>query len=247
MWLRSRTFQKMGGGFWEQLGLNLYSSIQMLSLSSRKSKEHVDLIRRARRERKCLNSAWECYNLLSFARAMTRLPGAYAEVGCYQGATAKIICEMKGDKPLLLFDTFEGLPRDGDHDPGVHRTGEYACSLANVQNYLGAYDNVSYHKGVFPDSAREVPEQEYAFVHFDVDLYEGTLACLEYFYPRMTPGGILVSHDYSMLEGVEKAFHDFMHDKPEPLLPLGTTQVILIKHASAASEVTPASTAAAGA
>ena len=34
---------------------------------------------------------------------------------------------------------------------------------------------------------------------------DGTKACLEYFYPKMIPGGIIISHDYSLLAGVEKA------------------------------------------
>ena len=33
-----------------------------------------------------------------------------AEVGVYQGVSAKLICEAKGDKELHVFDTFEGLP-----------------------------------------------------------------------------------------------------------------------------------------
>ena len=74
-----------------------------------------------------------------------------------------------------------------------------------------------------------MPEAEYAFVHFDVDLYEGTKACLEYFYPRMIPGGIMLSHDYSILAGVSQAFHEFLEDKEEPLLELPSTQCMVIK------------------
>lgn len=235
MWLRSKFIQKQGGGFLEQAGLDAWSAIQMAALASRKPKEEVKLLRKVRHERKCLNSAWECYNVMSLARAMKQLPGAFAEVGCYQGTTAKLMCEVKGDKPLLLFDTFEGLPKDSDKDAGVHRVGEFSCSLEKVQNYLKGYQGVTYYKGLFPDSAADVPEQQYAFVHFDVDLYEGTFACLEYFYPRMVPGGVMLSHDYGMLKGVEQAFHDFMEDKPEPIIPQATTQVMVIKQAAVAA------------
>lgn len=237
MWLRSKSVQKFGGGALEQTGLDLWSWLQMQAFRARKPSDEVKLLRRVRRERKCLNSAWECYNVMTLARAMRQLPGAFAEVGCYQGATAKLICEMKGDKPLLLFDTFEGLPEDGDNDPGVHDQGRYACSVDQVSNYLRDYEGVTYHKGLFPDSTEGLADQQYAFVHFDVDLYEGTLACLEYFYPRMTPGGVLLSHDYGMLEGVEQAFHDFMKDKPEPLIPQATTQVMVVRQAGVAPPI----------
>jgi hypothetical protein len=60
-------------------------------------------------------------------------------------------------------------------------------------------------------------------------LYEGTRACLEFFYPRMIPGGIMLSHDYSILSGVRAAFEEFMSDKPEGLIELPTTQCMLTK------------------
>ncbi len=74
-----------------------------------------------------------------------------------------------------------------------------------------------------------MPEQTYCFVHFDVDLYEGTRGCLEYFYPRMQRGGIMISHDYSVLAGVEKAFQEFFEDKPEEIIDQPTTQCMIIK------------------
>ncbi|HVA45293.1 MAG TPA: TylF/MycF/NovP-related O-methyltransferase [Pirellulales bacterium] len=229
MWLRSNLVQKLGGGFWEQLGLDLWSKLQITSLRSRKNPHDVDLIAQVRRERKCLNSAYECYLVMSLARSMTRLPGKFAEVGVYQGVTAKLIAGVKGDRELHLFDTFEGLPATSDKDAGVHRVAQYACSLESVREYLAGQDQVYFHKGLFPDSARDVDESEYAFVHFDVDLYQGTYACLEYFYPRMVPGGVMLSHDYGMLAGVQRAFQEFMADKPEPIFEQPTTQALIVK------------------
>lgn len=237
MWLRSNFVQKLGGGFWEQFGLDAWSRLQIAALRSRKNPADANLISRVRRERRCLNSAFECYLVMSMARSMTRLPGKFAEVGVYQGVTAKLIASVKGDRELHLFDTFEGLPPDSEKDAGVHRTAQYACSLESVRSYLVDYGQVYFHKGIFPESAREVEESQYAFVHFDVDLYEGTLACLEYFYPRMTPGGVLISHDYGMLAGVQRAFHEFMADKPEPIFEQPTTQALIVKGGGATLEM----------
>ena len=155
--------------------------------------------------------------------------GAYAEVGVFKGASAKLICEVKGEKTLHLFDTFEGLPEASKEDRNIHQKGQYAYGLEDVQQYLSAYDNVQYHKGLFPDSTADVPDQQYAFVHFDVDLYEGTLACLEYFYPKMVHGGVMLSHDYGILAGVEQAFTEFFADKPEEVIELPTTQCLVFK------------------
>jgi hypothetical protein len=229
MWLKSKGIQKLGGGFLERFGLGLWSRLQVAALRSRKDPKIIRLLRGINQEGRSLLSAFEMFNVYSLARAQTRRPGAFAEVGVYRGASAKLICEAKGDKTLHLFDTFEGLPQPGEHDRGIHAKGQYACSLESVQAYLQDYRGVEYHPGVFPASAAGVEETSYAFAHFDVDLYDGTFACLEYFYPRLVPGGILISHDYDLLAGVGKAFHEFFADKPEAIIELPTTQCMVIK------------------
>ena len=58
------------------------------------------------------------------------------------------------------------------------------------------YDNVvNIKKGYFPDSTYDMEEIKYSFVHIDVDLYKPTKAGLEYFWPRMSPGGYIFCHD----------------------------------------------------
>lgn len=229
MWMKSKWFQSMGGGRMEQFGLRLWSRLQFTALHGRKSPEVVKLLVDVHNDKRSLMSAFESFTVYAAARSQTHRPGDFAEVGVYRGASAKLIAEVKGDKMFRLFDTFEGLPPGSEHDPGVHRENQYRCSLESVQKYLSAYSNLSFHKGVFPHSTCGVPEAKYAFAHFDVDLYEGTKACLEYFYPRMIPGGIMLSHDYGMLSGVEKAFDEFFADKPEKVFELPTTQCMVTK------------------
>ncbi|MCA9124242.1 MAG: class I SAM-dependent methyltransferase [Planctomycetaceae bacterium] len=230
MWLKNRFIQKLGGGWLESFGLRAWSSILFKSLSARKDPEVVRLLRGIHKEKRSLLSAYEQYLVYALAKAQSKkFEGAFAEVGVYKGASAKLLCEVKGNKPLHLFDTFEGLPEASAADRDVHRKGQYAYGLENVQEYLHGYENVHYHKGLFPDSAVDVPLQSYAFAHFDVDLYEGTLACLEYFYPKMVHGGVILSHDYSLLAGVEQAFTEFFADKPEEVIDLPTTQCLVFK------------------
>ena len=229
MWLKSKAFQKLGGGSLERFGIRMWSRLQVASLRSRKDPEIVEMLWELQKERRTLMTSFESYYVYALARALSDRPGAFAEVGVYRGASAKLICEVKGDKVLHLFDTFEGLPEPGVNDRGVHDKGQYACSVESVKQYLEGYENVHFHKGVFPESTADVEETTYAFAHFDVDLYDGTYACLEYFYPRMIPGGVLLSHDYGLLAGVEKAFQEFFADKPEGIIEQPTTQCVVVK------------------
>ena len=219
----------VGGGFLERLYLNAISRVQLFFLRLHKDPADVRLIKKVRRERQSLQFAYEAYMVHSFGKAYSRLPGAMAEVGVFQGASAKLLCEVKGDAELHLFDTFGGLPQSTSADRGVHREKQYLCSLESVQQYLKNYKNVFFYPGLFPESAKSLPQRRFSFVHLDVDLYESTLAGLEYFYPRLIPGGIILSHDYSILAGVKKAFEDFLRDKPERPVQFPSTQCLLIK------------------
>ncbi|HVU87181.1 MAG TPA: TylF/MycF/NovP-related O-methyltransferase [Pirellulales bacterium] len=230
MWLRNQRIQRLiGGGLFERASIGAVSRLELMGLSSHKDRDVVRLIRRTRRERRWLLTSNEAFIVYSLARAQAKRDAALAEVGTYQGGSARMICEAKGDRPLHVFDTFEGLPPAASQDGHVHRQNQYACSLESVKSYLSGYKNVSFYKGIFPDTSGPVENLRFSFAHFDVDLYEGTLACLEFFYPRMLPGGVMLSHDYSILSGVREAFAEFLQDKPEPLVELPTTQCMVVK------------------
>ena len=141
---------------------------------------------------------------------------------------------IKGDTPLYLFDTFEGLPQGTlNEDPGFGAGQFSETSLEQVSAYLKAFKNVHIYKGLFPASVsgQDPEQQRYRLVHLDLDLYQSTLDALSFFYPRMAKGGVIVSHDYNYRRGVgvKKAFKEFFADKVEPIIPLWETQCAIVK------------------
>jgi O-methyltransferase len=58
---------------------------------------------------------------------------------------------------------------------------------------------------------------------------EGTKAGLEWFYPRLNRGGILICHDYDTSAGVNRAFEEYFSDKPEPYFDLVGSQCMFVK------------------
>ena len=98
-----------------------------------------------------------------------------------------------------------------------------------MQSFLAGRPDVSFYKGLFPGTAGPVRDRRFSFVHLDVDLKSSTLACLEFFYPRMLPGGVILSHDYSYLDGVRAAFGEFLSGRPERPIELATSQAMLVK------------------
>lgn len=187
------------------------------------------LVRKVKKERQTLVMVNEGYQLYSAVKDVEKIRGDIAEVGVYKGGTAKIISKAKGKKHLHLFDTFEGLPDPTKKDSIIFRRGMMLVSFEDVKKYLHNETNIHFYKGIFPASAKGLEQYKFSFVHLDVDLYESTLSCLRWFYPRMNKGGVLISHDYSSLQGVHKAFIEFFKDKPEPFIELAGSQCLVVK------------------
>ena len=82
-------------------------------------------------------------------------------------------------------------------------------SIQTVLEKMTAPEQVILRPGIFPGTAAGV-EEHFALVSIDVDFEQSTLAGLEFFYPRLSPGGYLLIHDYnSRLAGVAEAVARF--------------------------------------
>lgn len=178
-------------------------------LSQDRSRELLGRFRR-------ISEAIECphneSHVLSFAVALLSLPpdveGCIVEAGCFKGgSTAKtsIVAKLLG-RTLVVFDSFEGLPENAEeHDRTIDgvsirewfRPKAFCGSLeevrANVARH-GEPDACRFVKGWFEDTLPGFSVPVCAG-YLDVDLAASTRTCLQYLYPRLSPGGVLVSQD----------------------------------------------------
>ena len=206
---------------------------QFKLLSFYKEPKIVNLIKTVKKEVNLAFYPYEAYAVYSIARSQSKLDGDMAEVGVYQGGSAKLISEAKGNKTLHLFDTFTGLPPLSDTDThfGVKfwKENEFNnTSEDKVTKYLSKYDNVKTYQGKFPDTSEPIKNTMFSFVHLDVDLYQSTIDSLEFFYPRLIQGGIILTHDYHS-GGVHKAFTEFFKSKQIPIIELSGSQCMIVK------------------
>jgi len=145
------------------------------------------------------------------------IAGDFAELGVYKGESAKLLHLMAPGRTLHLFDTFEGFtetdlkPESGE--AAAYSTKNFAdTSIDKVLKYIGGdLSKLKVHAGYFPDSAKGLENENFALVNIDADLYNPVKAGLEFFYPRMSPGGIILIHDYNYRwEGLMKAVDEFV-------------------------------------
>jgi len=176
------------------------------------------------------------------------IPGDFAELGVYKGESAKILQLMDPSRTFHLHDTFEGFKEeDLENETGeaaTYTTRNFAdTSLEAVKRYLGEEGKFVYHAGRFDFSAPtpSLPpaggegerEGAYALVNLDADLYNPTKAGLEYFYPRLSPGGVIFIHDYThKWPGIKRATDEFISKIPETLVHVpdmdGTVMIVKI-------------------
>ncbi len=188
-------------------------------------------------------------DLLQYFFATLDLPGARAECGTYRGATALLLAHawrsrdpaFKG-RDLYLIDSFVGTSESGKHDlipvrgaDGASRREAFFpvakadISPALVRGYFGEFPDVAICAGWIPPVFATLPERDWSFVHLDVTLYEPTLAALEYFYPRLNTGGVIVCDGSIFCPGAKKAWDEFCAQRAVPFVVLGNRESILIK------------------
>ncbi len=230
-WMQSRLLHRLFGSsrLFRRLFLGAACQMELALLGGHKHAGTLGLIRSVRRQRESLMGANEAFLVHSLAAAQGRLDGAMAEVGVYQGCSAKLISIASSGRPLHLFDTFAGLPEPlAQEQTHLHRR-QYHGSLEAVENFLAGHRNIKVHPGEFPATASACEGLKFSFVHLDVDLETSMRACLEFFYPRMIPGGIILTHDYSWLAGVKRACDTFLAHRREQMIEMPTSQAMLVK------------------
>jgi hypothetical protein len=142
--------------------------------------------------------------------------GSVAECGVFQGEFACEINRVFSKKKFYLFDTFTGFDkRDIAVEEKKHfseyKEGHFSITSEElVLSKLPYAENAIIRKGYFPETAEGISDR-FCFVNLDLDLYQPTLAGLEYFYPKMVAGGIILIHDYFSegYKGVKESVKNF--------------------------------------
>lgn len=191
--------------------------------------------------------AQRAYHLARYFEHALHIEGARAECGVFAGFSALLLCKTAaahlpgyagGD--FHLFDSFEGLSEVRGEDlvadpaggPGSspYRKGDMSVPRDFVNGVFRAYPELSIHQGWIPEVFSGLAERRWSFVHIDVDLYDPTLASLEYFFPRLTKGGVIVNDDYASPDfpGGGSAWERFCTDNRVPFVVLDTGQAVII-------------------
>jgi O-methyltransferase len=179
------------------------------------------------------NNSDRRYAVSQLLRLTKCVEGDTAEVGVFEGAMSWLILRANvGQRRHHIFDSFEGLSMPRPVDGTYWTAGDLSCAEAVVEHNLAEFSGFfTSYKGWIPDRFHEVEDRRFAFVHIDVDLYEPTRDSFAFFYPRMSPGGIIVCDDYNFTTcpGATKAVDECLATQPERMIGLSGGGGFMIK------------------
>lgn len=172
--------------------------------------------------------------LLELVDAVAGVQGDIAECGVFRGGTlipmALYLRQNGMRKQIFGLDSFEGFGEDVSIDiklggapdvekrPGGFNSTSYEF-VARRAEALGFGAGLTIIKGYFDHTLKQLEGRRFSLVHLDCDIYESYKCCLEFFYPLMSPGGIVLIDEYDdpPWPGCRKAVDEFLGGKAEKL------------------------------
>jgi hypothetical protein len=183
---------------------------------------------------------WRMWLLTRLARQCERLDGNFAEFGVYRGGCAFMMLATTAPSPprkLYLFDTFAGIPEThlAERERSLGLAGRHAdTSVRYVEQRLGRWpERFEICAGDVFETLPTIETGPLAFAHVDLNTSAPTQRVLEYLYPRLVTGAIIVFDDYGYgwedCVDERRTIDGFFSDRPESVVALPTGQSFVIK------------------
>lgn len=133
------------------------------------------------------------------------------------------------DYKMHLYDSWgmilgDNLPESERSMLGKYKDNSFERSQMNLAEFE---PHIEYHRGYIPDTLTE-PISPIAYFHIDLNSAKATVEALEFFYPSLQAGSVILFDDYGWLPHAEtkSAIDRFLADKPGKLLKMPTGQAI---------------------
>jgi hypothetical protein len=182
---------------------------------------------------------WRMWILTSVARQVRGLPGDISEFGVYRAGCARMVLGTVGLEEgtrYHLFDTFGGIP-DSQLTERERREGYEGrlsdTSVDYVRSRLADWSEaLVFHAGDVFETIPAAGIEELSLVHMDLNASAPTKVALEFTYPRLVPGGVIVFDDYgwnAVSYEQRDVIDEFCRPLAENVIALPSGQALLVK------------------
>lgn len=161
------------------------------------------------------------------------IDGDFVECGVWRGgcslAIAMVLEDLKAERKIYLFDTFEGMTEPTKYDNSIYgknaeeryknsKKAEYStwcyASIKDVKSEfkkVGLEKKAIFVKGDVIETLNKelnLPDK-ISLLRLDTDWYESTKHELNVLYPKLVKDGVLLIDDYGSWEGARKAVDEY--------------------------------------
>ncbi|HQW83915.1 MAG TPA: TylF/MycF/NovP-related O-methyltransferase [Ferruginibacter sp.] len=185
---------------------------------------------------------YRCYELWQLVAKTNSLDthAAILEVGVWRGGTAGIMARqlniLKSNANLYLADTFEGVAKAGEQD-SFYTGGEHKDTsrhiVEDVLKNKSGYAHYKILKGIFPEDTADkiLVSEQFGLCHIDVDVYSSAKDIVEWVWPKLITGGIVVFDDYGFhsCTGVTKLVEEYRSYKDRQIIHNLNGHALMIK------------------
>ena len=161
-------------------------------------------------------------------KLVSGVPGAIVECGVFKGASLVRFAAFRDllgnpfSKKIIGFDTFDKFPQTHFSEDKkrlrkfITQAGNQSISkkqLFHVLKHKGTHKFVELVEGditeTVPKYVKKHSELRISLLNLDTDTYEPAKTILEYLYPRIVNGGVLIVDNYGTFAGETKAFEEY--------------------------------------
>lgn len=173
------------------------------------------------------------------AQHACHLRGDFVECGVNTGILSLAICDYidfnKTGKSFFLFDTFSGIPESqmSERERGSRYISntKYPDCYAQVQKNFEKFPNATLVRGIVPESLSTVQIESVSYLSLDMNIAYPERKAIEHFWPRLSPGALVVLDDYGWTDYQEQrlTLDEFAQQQGVSILTLPTGQGLMIK------------------
>lgn len=189
---------------------------------------------------------WRVYVALWAAQQAALVPGDFVECGVNRGfVSSSIMASLdwnNRDRDFYLLDTFQGLDErfvspEERNEGALERNAEhlksgfYVSSVDSVRANFAEWPRAKVVQGAIPESLTQVSSESVAFLHIDLNCSPPELAALQFFWPKLSSGAIVLFDDYAYVgyELQKTPIDEVVAAWGHSVLALPTGQGLLVK------------------
>lgn len=168
-----------------------------------------------------------------------RLAGDFVECGVNRGMHSLAICRYLDfnllKKSFYLFDTFDGIPDDqrsaAERANGHSHDGHYEECFDATRKTFAPFPRAVLIRGKVPDTLASAHIDRVCYLSIDMNIAYPERAAIEFFWPKLSPGAMVVLDDYAWhgYDEQRATMDDFAHRVGTEILTLPTGQGLLAK------------------